>query len=168
MRKLFVILFLLAMSVAALAQAQLSPRDQQRFDSYFARWQEYRRVNDRDQAVSMERRMLDVYAHYGIPDNTPFSRVASQGREEMRREEHPRWRERLANDDRMRFDELYSHWVEARDHGDQERAEHFGHRMRDIMERNGIPPEVRFDELASHRERGDHDRGDHDQDRDRD
>jgi hypothetical protein len=27
----------------------------------------------------MERRMFDVYDHYGIPHNVPFDRVASQG-----------------------------------------------------------------------------------------
>lgn len=155
MRKLFGILFLLAMSLPALAQWQLSPRDQQRFDSYFARWQEYRRVNDRDQIVSMERRMLEVYEHYGIPTDTPFARVASGGHEEMRRDERPHWRERLSDDDRARFDEIYSRWMEARNNGDHERAERLEHHMRDIMERNGIPREVRFEELASHRDRDD-------------
>ena len=48
-------------------------------DSYFQRWLNYRRTNNRDEIVSMERRMFDVYDHYGIPHNVPFDRVASQG-----------------------------------------------------------------------------------------
>ena len=146
MKKLFGILFLLAISLPALAQWRLSTRDQERFDSYFSRWQEYKRVNDRDQIVSMEKRMLDVYAHYGIPAGTPFFRVSSAGQQER---EHPRWRERLSYDDKARFDELYGRWLSARDRGDREDMERIGHHMREIMERDGIPPEVRFEELAA-------------------
>jgi len=58
---------------------RLSGSDQGRFDSYFQRWQNYRRTNNRDEIVSMERRMFDVYDHYGIPHNVPFERVASNG-----------------------------------------------------------------------------------------
>jgi hypothetical protein len=144
MKKLFGILFLLAISLPALAQWRLSMRDQQRFDSYFSRWQEYKRVNDRDQIVSMERRMLDVYAHYGIPAGTPFWRVASNGRPE-----HVSWRERLPREDRERFDDLYGRWIAARDRGDREAMERIGHHMREIMERDGIPPDVRYEELAA-------------------
>lgn len=142
MKKLLGILFLLAFSLPALAQVRLSIRDQQRFDSYYSRWQEYRRVNDRDQIMSMERRMLDVYAHYGIPGNTPFWRIATNGHPDR-----PHWRERMRDEDRARFDELYSRWIEARNNGDRERAERLEHRMHEILERNGIPAEVRFEEL---------------------
>jgi len=58
---------------------RLSGSDQGRFDSYFQRWLNYRRTNNRDEIVSMERRMFDVYDHYGIAHNVPFDRVASQG-----------------------------------------------------------------------------------------
>jgi hypothetical protein len=58
---------------------RLSNEDQGRFDSYFQRWQNYRRTNNRDEVISMEKRMFDVYDHYGIPHNVPFDRVASQG-----------------------------------------------------------------------------------------
>ena len=57
----------------------LSASDQGRFDSYFQRWMNYRQTNNRDEIVSMEKRMFDVYDHYGIPHNTPFDRVASRG-----------------------------------------------------------------------------------------
>jgi hypothetical protein len=58
---------------------RLSGEDQGRFDSYFQRWQNYRRTNNRDEVISMEKRMFDVYDHYGIPHDVPFERVASQG-----------------------------------------------------------------------------------------
>ena len=144
MKKIFGILFLLAISLPALAQWRLSPRDQQRFDSYFSRWQEYKRVNDRDQIISMEKRMLDVYAHYGVPAGTPFWRLATNG--------HPErvaWRERLSREERAHFDDLYVRWISARDHHNDFEMERIEHHMREIMERNGIPAEVRFEELAA-------------------
>ena len=157
MKKIIGILFLLVMSVAALAQSGLSQRDQQRFDSYYTRWQEYRRVNDRGQIVSMERRMLDLYARYGIPAETPFWSVATNGHDEARREERheerPHWRERLSDGDRGRFDSLYTRWREARERRDYDDAERLQHHMREIMERNQIPQEVRFEEVASRGER---------------
>lgn len=59
------------------AQPRLSPSDQGRFDSYYSRWLEYRRTNNRGEIASMERRMRDIYAKYSIPMSTPFDRVAS-------------------------------------------------------------------------------------------
>src|SRR2546425_2436664 len=47
---------------------RLSGEDQGRFDSYFQRWQNYRRTNNRDEVISMEKRMFDVYDHYGISE----------------------------------------------------------------------------------------------------
>src|SRR5205809_904250 len=82
MKKLFAVsalLFALFVPVLAQAQRQLSPEDQRRFDSYYSRWQEYRRTNNRDEAASMEKRMGDVYAHYAIPSDTPYWQVASNG-----------------------------------------------------------------------------------------
>ena len=105
MKKLLGILSLLVISLPALAQWQqwrLSADDQRRFDSYFSRWQEYRQRNDRDQVMSMERRMYDVYAHYNIPMQTPFWRVASNGRSGR----NP-WRGRLSADDQRRFDSYF-------------------------------------------------------------
>lgn len=168
MKKILGILFLLAVSLPALAQPRLSERDQQRFDSYYTRWQQYRQVNDRNQTISMEKRMLDVYMRYGIPSQTPFWRVATNGhdeareerrearheeRQEARQEERPHWRERLSHEDRARFDSLFSRWREAREHRDYDDAERLQYHMREIMERNQIPHEVRFEEVASRRDR---------------
>ncbi len=85
MKKLFAVsalLFALFVPVLAQAQRQLSADDQRRFDSYYSRWQEYRHTNNREQIASMEKRMQDVYAHYGIPAGTPYWRVASNARGE--------------------------------------------------------------------------------------
>jgi hypothetical protein len=168
MKKLLGILFLLAVSLPALAQPRLSERDQQRFDSYYTRWQQYRQVNDQGQTISMEKRMLDVYMRYGIPSQTPFWRVATNGhdeareerrearheeRQEARREDHPHWRERLSNEDRAHFDRLFMRWREARENRDYEHAEHLQYRMREIMERNQIPQGVRFEEVAARTDR---------------
>src|SRR5438093_13596401 len=60
-------------------QRRLSEDDQRRFDSYYSRWQDYRRTNNREQISSMENRMQDIYRHYGIPADTPYGRVASNG-----------------------------------------------------------------------------------------
>jgi hypothetical protein len=80
MKKLFAILvLLLAVTLPAVSQVRLSLSDQQRFDSYYSRWQQYRATNNASQVVSMEKRMQDVYSHYGIPPNTPYGRVASSG-----------------------------------------------------------------------------------------
>ena len=175
MKKLLGILFLLAVTLPALAQSGLSQRDQQRFDSYYTRWQQYRHVNDRDQTLSMEKRMLDVYMHYGIPTGTPFWRIATNGHDETRREarqearheerqearreerqearheERPHWRERLSNEECAHFDSLYTRWREARERRDYDDAERLQRHMRAIMERNQIPGEVRFEEVASRR-----------------
>src|SRR5437870_11672987 len=84
MKKLFgLAALLIAISLPALAQWQqqrrLSADDQRRFDSYYSRWLDYKRTNNQGEVVSMEKRMQDIYAHYGIPSNVPYSRIASNG-----------------------------------------------------------------------------------------
>lgn len=81
MKKLLTITaVLLALIVPAVAQRyKLSLSDQKRFDSYYSRWQAYRATNNAGEIVSMEKRMQDVYSHYGIPPNTAYGNVASSG-----------------------------------------------------------------------------------------
>src|SRR5919109_3432495 len=81
MQKLFAIsTLLIAFTLPAVAQGtHLSLSDQRRFDSYYSRWQEYKRTNNASQVTSMERRMQDVYQHYGIPANTPYRNVSTGG-----------------------------------------------------------------------------------------
>jgi hypothetical protein len=58
-------------------KGRLSTEDQGRFDSYYSRWLEYGRTNNRDEIVSMENRMRDVMSHYNIPSDVPFGQIAS-------------------------------------------------------------------------------------------
>jgi hypothetical protein len=59
-------------------RGRLSPEDQRRFDSYYSRWLDYRRTNNRSEMSSMERRMQDVMSHYEIPDSIPYEQIASR------------------------------------------------------------------------------------------
>jgi hypothetical protein len=135
------------MTLPAFAQWQrwrLSPDDQSRYDSYYSRWREYRERNDRDQIVSMERRMLDVYARYNIPQDTPFWRVASNAREHRRRFEH-----RLSGEDQSRFNSYFSRWQDYRRDNNREQIESMERRMRDIYARYNIPGSTPFFLVAS-------------------
>jgi hypothetical protein len=73
MKRLFTILItLIAITLPAMGQwqgqhAQLSPDDQRRFDSYYSRWQDYRRDNNQSEVNSMERRMWGC--HGSIQDS---------------------------------------------------------------------------------------------------
>ena len=58
-------------------QGRLNDDDQQRFDSYYARWLRYRQTNNQGEILSMQNRMYDVYNHYGIPHTVPFEQVVS-------------------------------------------------------------------------------------------
>jgi len=52
---------LLAIALPVFAQGRrLSSDDQRRFDSYFSRWQEYRRTNNRDEVISIPKITIAV------------------------------------------------------------------------------------------------------------
>jgi len=157
-------ILLLALSIPLLAQGQrLSPQDQQRFDSYYSRWVEYSQSNNRDQMVSMEKRMQDIYRHYGIPADTPYSRVASSGADRARDRDRDRdydrdrdrdhWRGRLSRGDQDRFDSYYSRWVQYRQGNNREQVESMEKRMWEIYEHNQIPRSVPFAAIASQGDR---------------
>jgi thiaminase len=83
-RSFGVLILTLAMVLPALAQygghrRRLSPSDQQRFDSYYSRWINYRRTNNRDQMISMQRRMDELKGRYNIGPEVPNERIASPG-----------------------------------------------------------------------------------------
>ena len=131
-------------------RGRLSSEDQQRFDSYYSRWLEYRRTNNRDETVNMERRMRDVMARNNIPSNVPFDEVASSGDREDGGH-HRRERSRLSPEDQQRFDSYYSRWLEYRRTNNRDETVNMEKRMRDVMSRNNIPADVPFDEVASRR-----------------
>jgi hypothetical protein len=131
-------------------RGRLSRNDQERFDSYFSRWQQYRRENNREQVLSMEKRMQDVYAHYQIPSNTPYFWLASNAPDEdWNRGEGDRWRGRLRDEDQARFDDYYRRWLEYRDSDDRQGTMAMERRMRDLMDGYEIPPEITYQQIAS-------------------
>ena len=180
MKKLFAVsalLFALFVPVLAQAQRQLSADDQRRFDSYYSRWQEYRHTNNREQIASMEKRMQDVYAHYGIPAGTPYWRVASNARGEWDRDNNEwwrwrnRWQGRLSVDDQSRFDSYYSRWQEYRRTNNRDEAASMEKRMGDVYAHYAIPSDTPYWQVASNGHSdsdGDWDDRDRDGDRDRD
>jgi len=66
-------------------QSRLSAKDQHRFNTYYSRWLEARETGDRHETANMEKRMLDLMAHYSIPPDAQFSQIASGSTERNRR-----------------------------------------------------------------------------------
>ena len=131
-------------------RGKLSADDQQRFDSYFSRWQDYRQRNDRDQIRSMEKRMQDIYARYRIPSGTPFAMLASNSSDsDWDAQERDRWRGRLSAEDQSRFDSYYSRWVEYRRRNDRDEMRSMEKRMQDVMSHYDIPAGVPYDQIVS-------------------
>jgi hypothetical protein len=118
MKRAFVLSALIfALLVPAFAQRgrRLSPDDQRRFDSYYSRWEGYRRSNNQDEIRSMEKRMQDVYQHYGIPANTPYRDVASNGGGGWDRDRDHDW-DRDRDQDRDWDRDRRADWDRNRDH----------------------------------------------------
>lgn len=145
-------------------EGRLSAEDQSRFDSYYSRWLDYRRTNNRGEIASMESRMRDVMAHYNIPSDVPFSQIASsndQGYGAYRRGDgdnddyrqgaygNGQWRGRLSADDQRRFDSYYSRWLDYRRTNNRDEIASMENRMRDVMAHNSIPSNTEFSRIAS-------------------
>jgi len=127
---------------------RLSSEDQQRFDSYYSRWLDYRRTNNRSEVASMENRMRDLMSRNRIPSNVPFDRIASNG-DQGHGGHHENWRGRLSSDEQQRFDSYYSRWLDYRRTNNRDEIQSMENRMRDLMSRNNIPSNVPFDRIAS-------------------
>jgi hypothetical protein len=123
----------------------LSADDQVRFDSYYSRWLNYRRTNNRDEVASMEDRMRDVMTHNSIPSNTPFSQVASPSGQERNRPNVLRF----SGDDARQFRSYYSRWREYRRSNNRDEIASMEGRMRDVMDRHNIPNDVPYDEVMN-------------------
>jgi Peptidase inhibitor family I36 len=93
MNKTWLLLLVFSFSCLLFAQYQrkLSNDDQRRFDSYYSRWLEYQRTNNRGELASMEKRMRAIYGNYAIPYNVPFERIASPGLVPPSRSPAPGW-----------------------------------------------------------------------------
>ena len=150
-KNLIMVSLLCALSLSAFAQRRLAPPDQQRFDSYYSRWQEYQQRGDRDETVSMQRRMLDIYAHYGIPPQTPFWRVASNMAPQRQR-----WQRRLNPNDQARFDSYFARWRQYRVTRNRGEVASMEKRMQDIYAQYRIPPNTPYWWVASNAGDRDH------------
>jgi len=126
-------------------QGRFSPEDQKRFDNYYQRWQDYRRENNSEQIISMEKRMQDVMEHYQIPLSVPYDALASSGRQAGYNPYHGR----IAAEDQKRFDNYYSRWLDYKRTNNREQALSMDKRMQDVMQHNNIPATVPFGALAS-------------------
>jgi len=133
-------------------EGRLSAEDQGRFDSYFSRWQDYRRTNNwsrrthnRDEIASMENRMRDVMVHNSIPSNTDFFQIASPSAGGYRRPNIPRF----SGDDARRFRTYYSRWQDYRRTNNREEIASMEGRMRDVMNHHNIPNDVSYDEVMN-------------------
>src|SRR3954463_14392971 len=131
MKKLCIALLLVFLAIAAVAQYQgrLSTDDQRRFDSYYQRWQDYRRTNNRDEIISMEKRMQDVMQQYRIPATVPYSAIASNGRGDS----YGQYRGRMGRDDQRRFDSYYSRWLDYKRTSNWNEVRSMEGRMQDVM-----------------------------------
>jgi hypothetical protein len=54
---------------------RFSGNDANDFRSYYSRWQNYKRSNNRQQAASMEERMRKIMSAHNIPDNASYADV---------------------------------------------------------------------------------------------
>lgn len=54
---------------------RFSGTDANEFRSYFSRWQNYKRTNNRQQAASMEERMRKIMYNHNIPENASYADV---------------------------------------------------------------------------------------------
>jgi hypothetical protein len=135
----------------------LAPEWQQKFDSYYQRWLQYRATNNQDEVASMEKRMRDIMVNYRIPATAPFDQVASPGiggnagynGQAGGNGGYGQWQGRLSADDQSRFDSYYSRWLEYRRTNNQSEVASMENRMRDVMSHNNIPSNVPFDQIAS-------------------
>src|SRR5215469_16376226 len=69
-RLLGILALVLVFGLPALAQIQrMTPDDEDAFNGYYSRWLQDRQTNNRDDMVSMERRMQDLMSKYAIPSD---------------------------------------------------------------------------------------------------
>jgi hypothetical protein len=151
------LIVLIVISIPMLAQYQrMSPDDQDRFNSYYSRWIQDKQTDNRDDMISMEQRMQDVMAKYGIASNTPYEEVANTGYMGDRRDDRAYdrgyagpWQGRMSSDDQHKFNEEYRKWQESMAKNDRDDVEKHARKMEDIMARYNIPASTSFDAVAT-------------------
>lgn len=134
----------------------LSPDDQAKFDSYYAKWVSDTRRNDRDDIAKDAGHMQEIMARYNIPPNTPFQAIATNGYTAGAYPgPNPAYAypygqpQRLSAKDQKDFDNAYKHWVDARRKRDMDDVDKNERKMQGIMARYNIPANVPFDQIAT-------------------
>jgi hypothetical protein len=56
---------------------RFSGKDASDFRAYYARWQDYKRTNNRDQVASMEERMRKVMTDHNVPNDASYEDVVN-------------------------------------------------------------------------------------------
>jgi hypothetical protein len=132
-------------------QGRLTPVDRRDFDSYYSRWLDATRRNERDDISSNECKLQEIMARNNIPANTPFDQVASGNPIYPPGAAYPtgQWRGRISAADQRAFDKAYCKWVDASRKGDQLNIQKHSREMQDIMERFNIPANMPFAQIAS-------------------
>jgi hypothetical protein len=162
------LIVLAAMALPALAQSpQMSPDDQQKFDSYYSRWSQDRQSGDRDDMVSSEHHMQDLMNKYSIPADTPYDQVASQNEVapppagydnrgynnnpgyDNRAYDNRGYNNQLSPDDQNKFNKEYTKWQQANAKNDRDDIDKHARNMEELMQRNNIPQNTPFDAIAT-------------------
>lgn len=179
MRVLQLMALIAALALPALCQnGRLSPDDQREFDKAYAKWVNDSRKNDRDDINKDARKMQDIMQRNNIPPDVPYDRVASngdagQGRYEGRYNNNAYPQDnrnygnqgRLSPQDQQQFDQAYSKWMNDSRRNDRDDMDKDVRRMQDIMQRNNIPPDVPYDQIASPGNNNGYGNRDYDRDR---
>lgn len=130
-------------------RGRFSLDDQSRYDSYYERWVDYKRVGNRAETVSMEKRMQEVMQQYQIPITVPYDALTSFTWGSYAGGYLSPWREHLQAEEQGRFDGYYRQWLQALHAYDGKQVRTMEIRMRDLMRQHQIPDDVPFDQVAS-------------------
>ncbi len=135
---------------------RLSAGDQQKFNTYYAKWVDATRKGDQDDIAKNAGHMQEIMARYNIPPSTPFQAIASNGYTAgAYNGPNPPYAyptaqpQRLSDKDQKNFDKAYQHWVDARRKRDMDDVDSNARKMEDIMARYNIPANVPFDQVAT-------------------
>ncbi len=135
---------------------RLTPGDQQKFNTHYAKWLDANRKNDQDDIASNAGKMQAIMARYNIPPNTPFQAIATNGYTAgAYNGPNPAYgypygqAQRLSDKDQKNFDKAYQHWVDARRKRDMDDVDSNARKMEEIMARYNIPANVPFDQIAT-------------------
>lgn len=135
-----------AMALPVLCQnARLNADDQKEFDKAYTKWVNDTRKNDRDDIAKDVRKMQEIMERNSIPASVPYQQIASSGQGYQTQQ----YQQQLSPQDQQDFDKAYTKWVNDNRKNDRDDIGKDERKMRDIMQRNNIPPDVPFDRIAT-------------------